>query len=114
MGQCTGKRKQSYVNHPRDRSKPTCLIYGHGNSSDECKLQTDFGTKYVKSRPFKERKQYPTSNKKFEKDQEVNAIFQHAVNEIILQETEKGNASLKNENHDHENIHDEIYKKRAA
>ena len=34
MIKITVKRKQSYVGHPRDISKRTCLIHGHGHSSN--------------------------------------------------------------------------------
>ena len=47
MGKHSGKRNQSYVDHPRYQSKPTCLIHGPGNSSDELKVLTDFSTKYA-------------------------------------------------------------------
>ena len=64
IGKRTVKRKKGYIDHPRDRSKLTCLINGLINSSDECKVLKYFGTKYAKGRPFKEIIQDTTSNKR--------------------------------------------------
>ena len=55
----SGKRKQRYVYHLRDRSKLTCIINGLGHSSDECKGLNDFGYKYTKIRHTKERRHEP-------------------------------------------------------
>ena len=41
-----GKHKQRYVDHPRDRSRINCLIHGHVNFSEKCKLLNEFGTRY--------------------------------------------------------------------
>ena len=41
-----GKHRKRYVDNPKDRTKLTCLIHGHGNSSDEFKVLGDFGNKY--------------------------------------------------------------------
>ena len=48
------KRIKRYLDHPKYRYKLTCLIHGHGNSSDQCKVLVDFGSKYSKSRPTKD------------------------------------------------------------
>ena len=64
MIKISGKHKKRYVNHPRDKSKLTCLISGPGHSSDECKVLSDFGSKYTKSRPNKERSPELTLKKK--------------------------------------------------
>ena len=80
-----GKHKKRYVNHPRDQSKLTCIISGPGNSSDECKVLGDFGSKYTKIRPNKERSPELTLKKKVGIQQEKNTSIQHAVDEIILQ-----------------------------
>ena len=63
MSESSGKLRKSYVYHPKDRSKLTCLIHGPGHSSDECKVLVDFGSKYSKSRPTKECGHDPTTNK---------------------------------------------------
>ena len=63
MGKCSGRRKQNYIDCPRDQSKLTCLIHGPGNLSDEWKLLNDFGTEYSKVRTFKDHSQEPTTNK---------------------------------------------------
>ena len=38
ISESTGKRRKIYVDHPRNRSKLTCLIHGHRHSSDESKF----------------------------------------------------------------------------
>ena len=53
MGMRASKGKQIYIDHPRYRSKLTCLIHGPGHSSDECRVINYFDTKYEKCRPFK-------------------------------------------------------------
>ena len=57
MSKTDGKRNQRYVDHPRYQSKLTCLIHGHGHSSDECNVLNGFGSKYTKIRPTKEVRQ---------------------------------------------------------
>ena len=47
--------RKIYVDYPKRKSKPTCLIHEPGHSSYECKILGDFGSKYVKSRPTKDR-----------------------------------------------------------
>ena len=46
----------------------------------------DFGYNYSKSRSPNERRHDPVSNKKFNRHQDNNAIVNHVVDEIILQE----------------------------
>ena len=60
------------------------LIHGLGNSSDECRVLNNFGTKYAKGRSFRERSQETTFGKKFGNKKEVNDVAQHAVYDIIL------------------------------
>ena len=57
------------------------------------------GDKYDKDRTFKEWRQDPTSNETCVHNQELKAIVQHSVNDIILHATEKLNVSVKNETH---------------
>ena len=64
--------------------------------------------KYVRGRYFKERRKNPTPNEKVGNKQQENSMVQHAVDEIILQEIEKENFSVKNETH--EKIDDEVEK----
>ena len=85
MGKCAGNFKQSYVYHPRDISKLTCIINVPGDSSDEFKVINNFGAKYVTCRIFNESIQETTFNKRVFKNQELNDIVQHAVDDIILQ-----------------------------
>ena len=59
MGKRADKHNKRCADHPRDGSKLTCLIYGPGRSSYECKVLNDFGAKYSKYRHFKESSQEP-------------------------------------------------------
>ena len=86
MGKRACKRKKGYVDLPRDISKPTSLINGPGNLSDECKVLNYFVTKYARFRTFKEDRKEHTSYKICGKKQDINDIVQQAVNDIILQE----------------------------
>ena len=88
MGRHAGKRTQRYLDSPRDRSQLTCLLYGPGNLSDKFKVLNCFGNKYNKGGPFKEYNEQPAAKTNCGKKQELNYIFQHAVDDIILQETE--------------------------
>ena len=73
------KRRNIYLDHTKDRSKPTCIIHGPENSSYECKVLGEFGSKYAKSRPTKDRRQYPANRKKLKIHQEKNDILNTAV-----------------------------------
>ena len=71
----------------------------------------DFVNQYTKRRPTEYRKKEPETKKKFGIQQENNAIVQHAVDEIILQE--KKILSVKYETHeniDYEFNEDELYR----
>ena len=59
------KRRKRYVDYPKGKSKPTGLIHGPGNSSDECKVLGDFFSKYDKSMPTKDWGNDTTNRKKF-------------------------------------------------
>ena len=76
----------------KDRSKHTCFIHCPGNSSYEFKVLWDFGLKYSKRRPTKYRGNEPATKNKFNRQQENNAIVNHAVDDIILQESNKASA----------------------
>ena len=65
-----------------------------------------FGYTYSKSRPTKDRGHEPTTNKQIGRQKDNNTIFQHAVDDIILQDNKK----LSAEAEAHENIDDEMYK----
>ena len=99
----SGNSNKRYVNHLKDRSKPTCLIHGPGNSSDECKVLWDFVSKYTKKGLLRN-----THNilhiEKNGKYQENNVIVHHAVDEMILQEKEKLHVKDKS----HEKIDDKV------
>ena len=74
------------MDHLRDRSKQSFLIYGPGNSSDECEILVGFSYKYSRIKPTKEQKQEPETKNKFGRQQDNNAIVQHAVNYISMQD----------------------------
>ena len=64
MSESAVKHRKMYVDHPRDISKLICLIHGPGNSSDECKVLGDFGSRYSKSRPTKDHRHDPSTKNK--------------------------------------------------
>ena len=59
MSDISDKLIKSYVDHPKYRSKLTCLIHGSGYLSDEFKVLGDFGSMHYKYRPTKDRGQDP-------------------------------------------------------
>ena len=80
-----GKRRKKYVDHPKDSSKPICLIRGPVHSSYEFKVMWDYCSKCTKVRPTKDRGHNPTKKKKFNRQEYNNDIVNHAVDEILLQ-----------------------------
>ena len=74
-----------YVDHPKDRPKPTCIIHGPKHSPDEYKVLGGFFSKYFKINPTKEHSTEPTTKNNFGIQQENNSIVQHLFDEIILQ-----------------------------
>ena len=78
-----GNYRKIYVYHPKGDSK-TCIIHGHGSSSDECEVMGDFGSKYVKRIPTKDCGHNHVSRKRFNRRQENNDIVNSAVDEILL------------------------------
>ena len=89
MSESTIKHRKRYLDHTKDKSKLTCHIHGPINSSDECKVLGDFGTKYDTYRSTKDHRQDPATKKSFGRQQENNTMIQHVVDEIILQQNEK-------------------------
>ena len=70
----------------------------------------EFGTKYTKCRPTKDPKQNPATNNFFGIQKEKNAIVQHAVDEIILQENKQLGVKVETHNKiDDEVDEDELY-----
>ena len=57
-----GKRKKRYVDRSTSESK-TCLIHGHGNYSDECKVLGYIGTKYYNGNHNKDHRNNPVPRK---------------------------------------------------
>ena len=89
MSESADNRRKIYVYYPKGKYKPTCLIHGPGHSSDECKVLGGLGSKYSKIRLTKDHGQEPETNKKFNINQEKNAIVHHSVHQIILQDKTK-------------------------
>ena len=88
MGDSAGKRRKRYVYRPSGELK-VCLIHSPGHSSYECKILGDFGAKYAKGKPAKDRGNHTTPGRKFHRQQENNVIVNNAVDEIILYETKR-------------------------
>ena len=103
----TGKRRKRYVDHPKNISKHNSLIHAPWNSSYECMVLRDFGSRYYKSRPTKDRGHDTATRKKFNIQKDNNAIVNHAADEIIPQENNKVSAEAEA----HKNIEYEIYEK---
>ena len=89
MSESNGKIRKRDVYHPKDRSKLTFLIHGPGHPQGECKILGDFGSKYSKIRPTKDRVQDHATKNKFNREQENNDIYHHEFDEIILQDNKK-------------------------
>ena len=64
MSESSDKRRKSYVDHPKDRSKKTFLIHDPGHLSYECQFLGDFGYKYFKIRTTKYQGHDPANKKK--------------------------------------------------
>ena len=75
MNESAGNQRKRYVDNPKDISKPTCLINGTGNSSDECKVLGDFGSKYATITPTKDRGNDPEIRNKFNRQKEKKMLL---------------------------------------
>ena len=95
-----GKCRKRYIDYPKGKSKPTCLIHVPGSSLDECKILGDFGSKYAKIGPNKDRGKNPANINKCNKQQENNVIVNITVDGILLHENQRISA----EKGSHENI----------
>ena len=76
-------------------SKHTSIIHGPRHSSYEWKILADFGSKYSKIRPTKECWHGTATKNKFNRKKENNAIVNHTLDDIILQENNKLSAEAK-------------------
>ena len=61
----SGKRIKIYVDHKKDRSKLTCLIHVPVHLLCRFKVLGNFGSKYSKSIPTKDRRKETETKKKF-------------------------------------------------
>ena len=73
MIESAGKCRKRYVDNPKDRSKIIGLTHGPERSSDECEVLGDFGYKYSRIRPTKDRIQEPATKNKIGIQQDDNA-----------------------------------------
>ena len=99
-----GKRRKWYVYNTKDIYKHTCPINGTRHSSDECTVLGDFGSKYSKTRPNKDRGNDPADKTKFNIQKNKNDTVNNALDDIIPQKNNKVSA----ESEAHENIDVEI------
>ena len=67
MRESARKRRNIYVEHTKDRSKPICIIHSPVHSSDECKVLGNFGFKYAKRRPTKDHGEDLANRNKFDR-----------------------------------------------
>ena len=70
MSESTGNNRKRYVDHLKDRSKLTCLVHGPRNTSYECKVLGEFGSKHSKVRPTRDHMKDSTTKNKFYIQQE--------------------------------------------
>ena len=83
------KCRKIYVDNPKGKSKPKCLIHGSRHSLDKYKVLGDFGSKYAEIRYTENRGHNPTNRNKYTRQQYNNTIVNSAVDGIILQENNK-------------------------
>ena len=76
-----------------------------GPRPNECKVLGDFGSKYVKIRPTKDRRHNPVPRNKFNSQQDSNVIVNSVVDEILLRENQK----VSSEKEAHKNVDSEFY-----
>ena len=86
------------MDHLKGGTKPTCLIHGPSNSSDECKVLGGFSYKYAISRPTKDYRHYRANINKLNRKKENNAFVKQLVSVILLQENIKVSAEEAHEN----------------
>ena len=78
-----GKCRKRYVDRLSEGSELTCTIYGPGHYSEHCKVLNNFITRYDTISPSKESRHEPTFDNKYQKNQEVNDMVQHEVDDIL-------------------------------
>ena len=92
MSESSDKRRKIYVDYPKGKSKPTCIIHGSRHLSDKYKVLGDFGSKYAKIRHTNNRGHNPSNRNKYTRQQYNNTIVNSSVDEITLQENDKVSA----------------------
>ena len=65
MSEISINHRKRYVHHPKYRPKHKFIIHGPGHSSYDCKVLGEFGYKYYKIRPTKDRGYDTATRKKF-------------------------------------------------
>ena len=110
MSKSYGKRIKRYVDHPKGISKLSFLIHVLENSSEECEILGDYGSKYYKIRPTKYYGHETAAKNKFIRQKDYNAIVQYEIDEIILQENNKLSAEYEaQEKINHEIDENDLY-----
>ena len=92
IGESSVKRRKQYLDRLSGESK-TCLIHSSRHSSGESKILGDFGAQLAQRKPTKYRGDHIVPRKKFNRQQENNAIVNNMVDEILLNETWKVSAA---------------------
>ena len=59
------------------------MINGNGHSPGQCKVLTEFGKRYATNRTSEESRNEPKAANKYLKNQEVNTMVQHKVDDIL-------------------------------
>ena len=91
MDESAGKLRKQFVDFSKSKSK-TCIIHGLGNSSDECKVLGEFGTKQAKGKSDKDHGNNLVPRGKTNRQKSINSIINKAVDNILLNEAKKVSA----------------------
>ena len=81
MSEIAGKCRKRCLDYPKGKYKPTCIIHDPVYYSDECKVLGNFGSKYAKNMPTKDRRNNNVLRKKFNRQQDNNTIVNIVVDE---------------------------------
>ena len=106
----SGKRKKRYLDSLRYSSKLTCMIREIFHYPEQCKVLNYCFTRYASKSTMKEHKRYPIASNKYKKNQDINAIDHHAVDDIV-QEGKYTKLSANIEPEQYENVNSELNKK---
>ena len=74
MSESDGKCRKIYVDYPKGKSKPTCLIHVSRHSLDKYKVLGDFSSKYAKTRHVNNLGHNPANRNKYTRQKYNNTI----------------------------------------